>query len=460
MNEFTYHQRVCSVERLDDLCHVNTNIFSTVIVKDGLRGGVFIYAPSLPKLLHDGGVCIDPEKLDQNNKCQDDDGKLEYGIYKRQFEGNVHVNWFGADPSGKTDSTEAIENCFAFCFPTNRRMEDSANWNILSTGKVQFGVGTYKYNGTGFNSESSISFSIVGMGLSLTRILLGRKSRLINHQSFVSSCYISDIYFTGGKGVYIEKRSKPNISQGAIIERCSFVDFTECAIGFENPVDSPRLVVRDCTFTASPVHSTIAVVLPPGGGHEVRHNWFNSGQIDIKICGNQLGECSIQNNRFGKLSSFTLPRNNIWIVPSNNTANCGRGINVSNNMFGNENLNTEDNRVIIADEDYKSGNGYHNRQISKSKSVGYLYGFFFRDNVFSGNKNMPKQIVKNYCINIGEYFFTYYLDGNVPEKLIDYVYGYDDKKSRQTDVYVAGLFKNSDLQTAPFLEWFMLPRRT
>jgi len=79
---------LCTVDTINDLDTVDTTFFTTAIVKEEGRGGVFNYDAS-QSTVNDGGTIFDG--------------------WVRQYSGSVNVKWFGAKGDGVANDTVAIQ---------------------------------------------------------------------------------------------------------------------------------------------------------------------------------------------------------------------------------------------------------------------------------------------------------------------------------------------------------------
>jgi hypothetical protein len=153
-----------------------------------------------------------------------------------------------------------------------------------------------------------------------------------------------------------------------------------------------------------------------------------------EVAASQLGEAEITNNRFGRYGAQTGNRHNIWIVPSADAANAGRGLLIKGNVHGNENLQAGDMRVLIADEHASTGNDFTDKPHAVTDSPRSLYGFQIVDNTYTGNDNIDTAPLVSYCTSMGEYTWNNLIWSTQPPSIFDFRAGEPENNSRFYDV--------------------------
>lgn len=262
----------------------------------------------------------------------------------------VSVKDFGATGDGTTDITEYLDSAWnesitqAFAADGQRR--------ALGSFEVFLPPGNYVYSGSGLSMTGGASFTLRGVP-GRTCITIDSDIYLINISGAYLYGRLIGIDFVGGKGVWRVTRTTNiggSIRNARIIQDCSFCDYTEAAI-VSNNGDDPFYKITACRFTGA--SGTKAIVLPPGGGHDVIGNWFNRGKYFIHIRDGQ--DTRIKNNRFGGLEQADCW--NIWIDRSGKT-NAGNGLIITENYHGVENDSTTNSPILVADAN-TSGNADH-----------------------------------------------------------------------------------------------------
>lgn len=161
----------------------------------------------------------------------------------------------------------------------------------------------------------------------------------------------SGITFAGGKGVLAHDFAGSNVGGLIEFDHCVFDNYTECAIG-NAAEDAPYLRVRDCTFMARKGAPAIGIAW--GGWLDnciIEANAFLRNRYHLKIGPRLGGSLHVLRNDFINWGE-TARAADIWLVPDttpgNYGTNAGSGTVISGNKFGNEHLEPDDVRVLVA----------------------------------------------------------------------------------------------------------------
>lgn len=133
-------ERVATIAEMTAIAAPSTGM--SVEVTDGLRGGMFVY--------------------DAARVAENDSGTVFDG-WVRQYVGPVYVTWFGADPTGATDSTAA------FNLATRANYVSTGNFDLNFPQAVATGPGQFRITGTVWVHKGQ---HLYGAGEGATRILL------------------------------------------------------------------------------------------------------------------------------------------------------------------------------------------------------------------------------------------------------------------------------------------------
>lgn len=235
----------------------------------------------------------------------------------------------GADPTQNRDSSDAIRAAVATGLP------------------VYLPPGKYIYRGPGIDHSAPV---IVGAGQGATTVALGSDTIFIDSHQKWSRMELAGIRFDGGIGHVRNRFPDTNVTDFHSVHDCAFVNYSGCSIS-NNSNDHPYWKIRQNTFHGGNLHSTMAVALSGlTDGTTIADNAFLNNRIHIKLArgGNNT---YIEHNdflRFGPPDGS--PRIDIWFTLSPTDTNAGGGMVITKCKFGNENLATDDLRVLYADE--------------------------------------------------------------------------------------------------------------
>lgn len=248
--------------------------------------------------------------------------------WKRVYNGNrVHIDWFGADPTGVNYSSDAIRNAFA----------------VSEFVELQ---GNYKYGGDPIDKGS---FDIKGNGSTIT---FDAGTQWFVCTGTIRRPWAKDLYLINGKGYFDFSQATAN----SYNDIRGFLDinmngYTGTAIRLPE-LDCPWWVVKRCMFSGLTNEGTIGLWDNGSDNNIVSENKFYKNQYHIST---KLGSGTylISNNDFGQFftTGSTVNRANIWVrVPT--TAPVYSGVTgmflVRDNKFGNENERSNDVKLLLA----------------------------------------------------------------------------------------------------------------
>lgn len=288
----------------------------------------------------------------------------------------VNVMDYGADNTGATYSTTAIDNAAAVAF--------SGTFNRT----LYFPAGQYKYNGSGL---SNANMSIIGDGSYHTKIILDAGKYFVDSSVLWNQFTFRNMTISSGAGAIRHSYTGVNVQQIMTVDSCIFSDYTVCAIS-DNGSDEPFWHIDNCFFQAFSAIGTIGIAL--GGLTDnciISRCNFNSDQIDIKLTfgGNNaiITDCA-----FARFDAYAgTSRAYIWIVPRVGSTNSGQGLNIKSCRFGNEQLDSADYMILYADEGAGADRGTKLFTVA-ADSTGFISGHLVSDCYYSGVTNSPPVI--------------------------------------------------------------------
>lgn len=329
----------------------------------------------------------------------------------------VSVLDFGATGDGTTDDTAAINAALV--------AQAASNFALF------FPYGNYIYNGTGFSALGN-NLTLIGQGYENTIVTLGASSRLIDTTQPVLSIHVEGLHFSGGLGAFRSSYASDNVSYFRRFENNHFDNYSVCAID-ENSSDSPYWKITQNIFYAANSTSTIGVALSNNADKsEISGNAFEKNAFHIKLKSAGVS-CNVYNNDFIQFEAGTgATRASIWLVPNATTTNAGTGLVVSGNKFGNENQQSTDLRILIANE----GTGTSNGAILPvyTASTGYVIGINIQANKFVGNYSLP--VIYSTTPNLRNNNITNNVfDGAFPNYIIQFLNSLSYDYLNQTNVF-------------------------
>jgi hypothetical protein len=282
----------------------------------------------------------------------------------------------GAEGDGTTDDTVAFENLFDICSDaTYRRTIQASGYSNEVNGPVFFiPPGHYSYEGTGFDisaggfSKTYAFYAHPGT----VRITLPDDITFFKASSFLQ-LYLHGIDFYGGANIVHATLPTANVSGGAIIEYCRFLNYTGTAISHLH-TDAPYWVINRCVFQGKIGAASRGIVFGGGGLADmsrITNNAFNRNAYHIVIPG--VPAYIVEHNAFQRWDAAELEagKADVWIFPRDTavTSNRGCGMRVRWNKFGNEGLKSGDYRIIVTKADTGTGANMLTHPPSTTNSV-------------------------------------------------------------------------------------------
>ncbi len=319
---------------------------------------------------HDGGITGGGEFMAVSGNATDNGGTIcvptnSNGLYwTRVFNGNrVHVDWFGADPTANTYSSDAF------------RM-------ALSASKFIELQGSYKYGGSSINLGD---FDIKGNGSTVT---LDSGTTWFVCTGTIRRPWATDLYLYGGKSFFDFSGATANsYTDVRGFKNINMQGYTGTAIRLPT-LDCPWWLVEDNVFAGATNSGTIGLWDNGSDNNIVRGNKFYKNQYHISTRAGS-GTYLIAENDFGQFNTVgnTVSRANIWVrVPTTTPAFSGvtTMFLVQNNKFGNENELELDVKLLFANAGSDDFPDYVNYSGSLSASH-----FIFTENFYLSNGSHP-----------------------------------------------------------------------
>lgn len=229
----------------------------------------------------------------------------------------------------------------------------------------------------------------------------------------MSRIWVFGITFAGGKGVLNHSFTGTNVDGIFSFERCVFDNYNECAIA-NSARDQPYLRVRDCTFMAAKGASTIGIAW--GGfadGTIIEGNAFLRNRYHLKLGPSFGGSVHVLRNDFLRWDTESPFISAIWLVPQSqpNTfgANSGWGTQIVGNKFGNENMEAEDVRILIANEregETRATRAHSEHFSTGGRDGGYLGGVTIRDCLVACNAATRSPFMRSWIAEVRNFAYA------------------------------------------------------
>jgi hypothetical protein len=332
----------------------------------------------------------------------------------------VSVKDYGAKGDGVTDDTLAIEAAWNYALSSTFQyspISGELSQMQVNGPAIYFPAGDYIYNGTGLTGGTITAFSLIGESSSSVRIQIADGVYFIDLNDYQYHSRIRGIHFEGGAGTYRNIRTAVNVAGHNTVEACTFSNYTECAIG-NNCDDWPYWKILNCVFSGTSSLTSIGVALSGLANQStIQGCSFLNNKYNIKL-GRGGPDVKITNCDFVHFTAGAGSPDitDIWIIPSASTS--FKSAEIKNNKFGNENLSSGDNRILIADEG--SGTYFTDKHHSTSPSTGSVNGLYVEGNQFAGNAGYTKSYIYSYTPNLLANTFDNFLLGTKPDAYIEF----------------------------------------
>lgn len=350
---------------------------------------------------------------------------------------------FGAVGDGSHDDTQAFNDLWdALMDPTYKRRaietdEVGLPFMIQKGPALLIENGTFIYNGPGLNIETSDSFvfNISGESSISTKILLPDGVYLFDFDNNPVHAYLGNMSIHGGKGAVRYKSKERSTNSIHLFENLRLSRYKECGIG-NNSIDMPYFRVKGCMLYGDPASQTIGICVSGySAGGFIEDCVISDNRYNIKLA---VGDNGVERN--GPATPFYVCRNDmyrtgrrapsasydIWIEPGATTINSGRGIQIIQNKFGQENLIAPDTHVLIADA-AATGSGLNlngDRAHIETQSVGFVSGLRFEgNNVNSANSGYIAPFIRSFTPNLGNNKINDLYDNDMPARIIEFAGG-------------------------------------
>ncbi|WP_224225129.1 hypothetical protein [Raoultella planticola] len=307
--------------------------------------------------------------------------------------------------------------------------------------------GTFIYNGPGLNITDADVFTFNASGESslATKILLPDDVYLFDFDKNPVHAHLANLTIHGGLGAVRYKSKQRSTNSIHLFENLRLSRYKECGIS-NNAIDMPYFRVSGSMFYGDPSKQTVGICVSGyAAGGFIRDCVFSDNLYGIKLAVGKNGTESngpatpylIQYNDFyrtgnrGAINEDTgeferFASYDIWMEPGVTSNNAGRGIKLSQNKFGQENLISPDTHILIADAVLSgSGAGLNgDRAHVETQSAGFVSGVRFDGNdVNSNSAGYIAPFIRTFTPNVGNFRFSDLYDNDMPSRIIEFADG-------------------------------------
>lgn len=355
--------------------------------------------------------------------------------------GPVMATIFGMDPTGVADSSAAWQSAINYC--NTQAFAASASALAIATQQLWIPPGVYKIV-TGA-TVSSLNFEIIGAGRELVRFVISPAQNLLNVTSTILQFTLEGISTSGGAGVVYHTETATNVEGQYSVRDCAFYDYTQCAIG-SCSIDMPYWKIQRNLFSGTSSLTSFGIALAGNNDQSaIEDNEFLCDLVHIKLGtgGNNVKICRNDLIRFTGGGGAPILVD-VWVVPQTTGVNAGPGLEISDNKFGNENLNPADIRILLADN--ASGTNFITQQYATTLSTGFVEGVRIIDNLVNGSGSMTAPFLFSYTPN----FRTFTIDNNYGGGFYNGIVGFSNLVTFADDRTTESSIINLDSIQQPF----------
>ncbi|HFD2797866.1 TPA: phage tail fiber protein [Klebsiella pneumoniae] len=350
---------------------------------------------------------------------------------------------FGAVGDGYHDDTDAFNkwwDCLMDISYKRRGVEsdETAVPFMLQKGPgLHIENGTFIYDGPGLNITDTDAFVFIADGESslATKILLPDGIYLFDFDKNPVHAHLANLTIHGGLGAVRYKSKQRSTNSIHLFENLRLSRYKECGIS-NNAIDMPYFRVSGSMFYGDPTKQTVGVCVSGySAGGFIRDSVFSDNRYGIKLA---VGDNGAERN--GPATPYLIQYNDfyrtgnrgdsasydIWIEPGVTSNNAGRGIKLSQNKFGQENLKSPDTHILIADAALSgSGAGLNgDRAHVETQSAGFVSGVRFDGNdVNSNSAGYIAPFIRTFTPNVGNFRFSDLYDNDMPSRIIEFADG-------------------------------------
>jgi pectate lyase-like protein len=254
----------------------------------------------------------------------------------------------GVSGLGKAQTVRASFNVMAYGATGLGVVDDSPAIIAAATaasavnGSLYFPPGTYLYGGVALSQNN---LTIVTDGPNTATVVLTNGDYFYKPTG-MNALSVRYMGFLNGKGFLKMLGTGANVAGYYEISGCTFNGYTECAIGSLSS-DMPYWKIDNNIFNGSTAWTSKGIALAGlADTSSITRNAFQRNLHAIELGG--WGNAHISQNEFIHWNTHTGPTSAIWLVASSVLLTNLPSLSITDNKFGNENLNTNDFYILVA----------------------------------------------------------------------------------------------------------------